>query len=91
MVKILVYCYGERYLVRFCWWVKFRVGACPWVLDCGVRRSGLVISIRATELVWAAGSFSAALLREGSTALAPMEVVGADQASYSHHWSLCSA
>lgn len=27
-LRILVYCYGEKYLVRFCLWVKFRVGAC---------------------------------------------------------------
>lgn len=59
------------------------------MLDCGVR-SGVVISIGATELFWAAGSFSAAL-QGGSTALAPMGVTGADQASHSHHWSLCSA
>lgn len=31
------------------------------MLDCGVRRSGMVISIGATELVWAARSFSTAL------------------------------
>lgn len=45
------------------------------------------VSIKDAWLVWDVGTL---LCSKGSTVPAPMEITEVDQASYSHHDSLCS-